>query len=197
MLTAAGNQVRVDLTEDEQARLRALGTQLGNSLLVRALETLGHAVADMRGTDATDPRLTLEIALVRIARRDTTPPIHALVDRIERLEQALAGGSDPGRAAPSAAGAPPDRAGSGPTRRLGCVRRRRHGGPRRPGPARARADASARSAASTARAGDARPPAPPGSAVDVPEGDGRDTARRRRSTGRPRRRRPGRSTSTT
>lgn len=95
VLTAAGNRVRVDLTEDEQARLRALGTHLGNSLLVRALETLGHAVADMRGTDATDPRLTLEIALVRIARRDTTPPIHALVDRIERLEQALAGGAPP------------------------------------------------------------------------------------------------------
>ena len=95
VLTAAGNRVRVDLTEDEQARLRALGTHLGNSLLVRALETLGHAVADMRGTDATDPRLTLELALVRIARRDTTPPIHALVDRIERLEQGLAGGAPP------------------------------------------------------------------------------------------------------
>ncbi len=93
VLTAAGDRVRVDLTEDEQARLRSIGTQLGNAVLVRALETLGHAVADMRGTDATDPRLTLEIALVRIARRDTTPPIHALVDRIERLEQALAGGA--------------------------------------------------------------------------------------------------------
>ncbi len=93
VLTAAGNRVRVDLTEEEQARLRALGTHLGNALLVRALESLGHAVADMRGTDATDPRLTLEIALVRIARRDTAPPIHTLVDRIERLEQALAGGA--------------------------------------------------------------------------------------------------------
>lgn len=95
VLTAAGNRVRVDLAEDERARLAALGTRLGNSLLVRSLESLGHAVADMRGTDATDPRLTLEIALVRIARRDTSPPIYALIDRIERLEQALAGGPLP------------------------------------------------------------------------------------------------------
>jgi DNA polymerase III subunit gamma/tau len=107
VLTAAGNRVRVDLTEDEQARLRTLGTQLGNALLVRALESLGHAVADMRGTDATDPRLTLEIALVRIARRDTAPPIHALVDRIERLEQASAGAPPPSTPPPTPRAARP------------------------------------------------------------------------------------------
>jgi DNA polymerase-3 subunit gamma/tau len=101
VLTAAGNRVRVDLTEDEQARLRALGSQLGNSLLVRALETLGHAVADMRGTDATDPRLTLEIALVRIARRDSTPPIQSLIDRVERLEEAGPAGAPAGVVAPA------------------------------------------------------------------------------------------------
>ena len=116
VLTAAGDRVRVDLTEDEQARLRSIGTQLGNAVLVRALETLGHAVADMRGTDATDPRLTLEIALVRIARRDTTPPIHALVDRIERLEQALAGGASvPMPSSPTPVAPPtPSVPGSGP-----------------------------------------------------------------------------------
>jgi DNA polymerase III subunit gamma/tau len=146
VLTAAGNQVRVDLTEDEQARLRALGTHLGNSLLVRALETLGHAVADMRGTDATDPRLTLEIALVRISRRDTTPPIHALVDRIERLEQSLGGGAPvvggsaaaaPGASAPAVGGSEPEAgepeatseptAPTGPAPTLGALRRQARG----------------------------------------------------------------------
>jgi DNA polymerase-3 subunit gamma/tau len=103
VLTAAGPRVRVDATEEEQARLRGVATQLGNALLVRALETLGRSVADMRGTDATDPRLTLEIALVRIARRDTLPQVQSLVDRIERIEQALADGGPPtgsGLAAP-------------------------------------------------------------------------------------------------
>ncbi|MGZ8765782.1 MAG: DNA polymerase III subunit gamma/tau [Acidimicrobiia bacterium] len=120
VLTAAGTQVRVDLTEDEQARLRALGTQLGNPLLVRALETLGHAVADMRGTDATDPRLTLEIALVRIARRETAPPIHALVDRVERLEQALVGGA-PVTPPVVTAGPPPETRSAAPDRATGST----------------------------------------------------------------------------
>jgi hypothetical protein len=43
----------------------------------------------MRGTDAADPRLVLEIALVRLARRDTGGPLQVLADRVERLEQRL------------------------------------------------------------------------------------------------------------
>jgi hypothetical protein len=62
---------------------------LGNAALVRALETLGQAVVDMRGTDAADPRLVLEIALVRLARRDTGGPLQVLADRVDRLEQRL------------------------------------------------------------------------------------------------------------
>jgi DNA polymerase-3 subunit gamma/tau len=103
VLTAAGPRVRVDATEEEQARLRGVATQFGNALLVRALETLGRSVADMRGTDATDPRLTLEIALVRIARRDTLPQVQSLVDRIERIEQTLADGDPPAGPGPAAA----------------------------------------------------------------------------------------------
>ena len=60
-------------------------TRSATPLLVRVLETLGQAVVDMRGTDAADPRLVLEIALVRLARRDAGPPI--------------AGARRPGRAA--------------------------------------------------------------------------------------------------
>ena len=61
-------------------------------LLVRTLETLGQAIVDMRGTDAADPRLVLEIGLVRLARRDAGPPVQVLVERIERLERSI--GSD-------------------------------------------------------------------------------------------------------
>jgi hypothetical protein len=69
---------------------------MGNASLVRALETLGQAVVDMRGTDAADPRLVLEIALVRLARRDTGGPLQVLADRVDRLEQRLNDGATSG-----------------------------------------------------------------------------------------------------
>jgi len=98
LLTAAKGRVRVDAPEDDQARLSALGEQTGPALLVRTLETLGQAIVDMRGTDAADPRLVLEIALVRLARRDVGPPLQVLADRIDRLERANSGGVDSDRA---------------------------------------------------------------------------------------------------
>ncbi|HMF84181.1 MAG TPA: DNA polymerase III subunit gamma/tau [Acidimicrobiia bacterium] len=94
LLNASGGQVRVDAPEDEQRRLDELGQTLGNTTLVRVLETLGQAVVDMRGTDAADPRLVLEIALVRLTRREVGPPIQTVMERIEKLEQTVAGERD-------------------------------------------------------------------------------------------------------
>ena len=104
MLVAARGRVRVDAPPNEQERLGAIGEALGNAALVRGLETLGQAVVDMRGTDAADPRLVLEIALVRLARRDTGGPVQALADRVERLEKRVVelGGS----VTPDAGGSP-------------------------------------------------------------------------------------------
>ncbi len=87
LLTSAKGKVRVDVPEDDLARLAALGDSAGPAQLVRILETLGQAVVDMRGADAADPRLVLEIALVRLARRDAGPPLQALAERVERLER--------------------------------------------------------------------------------------------------------------
>jgi DNA polymerase-3 subunit gamma/tau len=87
LLTAARGRVRVDLPADDQEALGALGEQLGAPTLVRTLETLGQAVVDMRGTDAADPRLVLEIALVRLARREAGTPVQALAERVDRLER--------------------------------------------------------------------------------------------------------------
>src|SRR5262245_12902006 len=70
LVLAARGRVRVDAPESDVAALATLGERSGPALLVRALETLGQAIVDMRGTDAADPRLVLEIALVRLARRD-------------------------------------------------------------------------------------------------------------------------------
>jgi len=87
LLTSARGRVRVDLPADDQEALGALGEQLGAPTLVRTLETLGQAVVDMRGTDAADPRLVLEIALVRLARREAGTPVQALAERVDRLER--------------------------------------------------------------------------------------------------------------
>ena len=102
LLTSAKGRVRVDAPEDDVARLSALGEQTGPALLVRTLETLGQAIVDMRGTDAADPRLVLEIALVRLARRDAGPPIQALAERVDRIEKQLGGDTVPAAAAPRA-----------------------------------------------------------------------------------------------
>ncbi|MGZ4799493.1 MAG: DNA polymerase III subunit gamma/tau [Acidimicrobiia bacterium] len=101
LLSAARGAVHVDAPEDERERLSSIGEVLGNATIVRGLETLGQAMVDMRGTDAADPRLVLEIALVRLARRETGGTLQVLADRVERLEQRLANGSLPA-AAPTA-----------------------------------------------------------------------------------------------
>ena len=122
LLNASGGQVRVDAPEDEQRRLDELGRTLGNTTLVRVLETLGQAVVDMRGTDAADPRLVLEIALVRLTRREVGPPIQTVMERIEKLEQTVAGQRASGAATRPEPPAPESRA---PGVTVGALRKRR------------------------------------------------------------------------
>ena len=101
LLTSARGRVRVDVPDDAVEALAALGDQVGAPMLVRMLETLGQAVVDMRGTDAADPRLVLEIALVRLARREAGTPLQALAERIDRLERGAAPAAAPVRRAPA------------------------------------------------------------------------------------------------
>jgi DNA polymerase-3 subunit gamma/tau len=123
LLNASGGQVRVDAPEDEQRRLDELGRTLGNTTLVRVLETLGQAVVDMRGTDAADPRLVLEIALVRLTRREVGPPIQTVMERIEKLEQTVAGQRASGAATRPEPPAAPESRALGVT--VGALRKRR------------------------------------------------------------------------
>ncbi len=51
----------------------------------RALETIGEALIDMR--DSLDPRVVLEVALIRLCRADLDASVAALLERIERLER--------------------------------------------------------------------------------------------------------------
>ena len=107
LVLSASGRVRLETPEEERAELAAQGEALGTAAVVRALETLGEAAIEIRR--APDPRLVLEVTLVRLARRDVST-IEALADRVARLERALADlGGVPavGRSpAPAAAPAP-------------------------------------------------------------------------------------------
>ena len=63
--------------------------------LVRAMETVGQALVDMR--DSVDPRVTLEVALIRLATPAVDASPAAMLERIERLERALGESGGPGR----------------------------------------------------------------------------------------------------
>jgi DNA polymerase III subunit gamma/tau len=161
LLTSAKGRVRVDAPEDDVARLSALGEQTGPALLVRTLETLGQAVVDMRGTDAADPRLVLEIALVRLARRDAGPPIQALAERVDRLEKQLVGGATaapPARASASPATEAESSTRPGPAKTIGARRRERAALPVEAEPEPAEPEP-------------APPPPPPQDAADAPPVD--------------------------
>ena len=170
LLNASGGQVRVDAPEDEQRRLDELGHTLGNTTLVRVLETLGQAVVDMRGTDAADPRLVLEIALVRLTRREVGPPLQTVMERIEKLEQTVAGQRDAGPGRRPEPPAPTEARAPGVT--VGALRKRR------PEPAPA-------------------PDTPPERAAETPDPAPAEAERERAEEAEERRRRRRPSTSTT
>lgn len=88
----------------EQGRLAAQADRLGLARLVRSMEVLGRAQVDMR--DAPDPRVALEVALVRLARPELDDSAAALGDRLGRVERALAGGDAVAGGAPAHAPGP-------------------------------------------------------------------------------------------
>ena len=64
----------------------------GIASVVRAIETLGEALVDIRR--APDPRLVLEVTLVRLASNVIANDTASLVARVERLEQLVPTGMD-------------------------------------------------------------------------------------------------------
>ena len=99
------------MTDAAAARAGEVAAALGPASLTRSLELIGTAMVDMR--QAPDPRITLEVALVRLCRPGGDD-IESLVARIERLEQRLAElGAVPAAAPGPAVGAdtadPPER----------------------------------------------------------------------------------------
>jgi DNA polymerase III subunit gamma/tau len=107
----------VSVSEAERDARRAQAERMGLASLVRAMEELGLAQVAMR--DAPDPRVNLEVALVRLAHPEVDDSPTALLARIERLEtrtrEAEAAG---GASAPAGGGggaSPPRATRSGPS----------------------------------------------------------------------------------
>ena len=89
------------LPPGERARVETWSAQLGPRATTRALESVGDALLEMR--QAPDPRIPLEVALVKLTRVDADGSVDALAARVAALEAAIAGGAT---AAPAPAAAP-------------------------------------------------------------------------------------------
>jgi DNA polymerase III subunit gamma/tau len=86
------------VTEETRDRLREQANQLPQATVLRLVDLLAVAVDDMR--QGGDPRLPLELALVKVTRPAADLAHETLAFRVERLEESLAGGHAPKAAAP-------------------------------------------------------------------------------------------------
>jgi DNA polymerase III subunit gamma/tau len=82
------------VTAADSERLRAQAESMSDLTLGRSVDTLSKALADIREGD--EPRMTVELALLRCARPQLDPSREALAERIERLEAERTGSGDAG-----------------------------------------------------------------------------------------------------
>jgi DNA polymerase III subunit gamma/tau len=73
------------LTEETRERLRSQANQLGAATVIRLVDLLAVAVEDMR--QGGDPRLPLELALVKVTRPGSDLSRESIAYRLEQLEQ--------------------------------------------------------------------------------------------------------------
>jgi DNA polymerase III subunit gamma/tau len=89
------------VTEEARERLRAQANQLGEPTVIRLIDLLAVAVDDMR--QGADPRLPLELALVKVTRPAADLSRESIGYRLEQLESRGVAAS---ASAPAAADAP-------------------------------------------------------------------------------------------
>ncbi len=80
------------LSGGAKQRAEELAGKATPAVLTRALEIIGTTLIEMR--QAPDPRVSLEVALVRICRVESDQSIDALTQRIEQLERRLDSGAE-------------------------------------------------------------------------------------------------------
>ena len=107
MLVQATGEVpdTLPVTEESRERLREQANQLSAPTVLRLIDLLHVAVDDMR--QGGDPRLPLELALVKVTRASSDLSRESLAYRVEQLEQRPIGS---GRSAPTSRGAAPRQA---------------------------------------------------------------------------------------
>jgi DNA polymerase III subunit gamma/tau len=95
------------VTEETRERLRAQANQLGEATVIRLVDLLAVAVEDMR--QGGDPRLPLELALVKVTRPGADLSRESLSYRLEQLETRghVPAGHDPGTVPKTRAEEPP------------------------------------------------------------------------------------------
>jgi DNA polymerase-3 subunit gamma/tau len=93
------------VTDETRDRLRDQANQLGDATVLRLIDLLAVAVEDMR--QGGDPRLPLELALVKVTRPGADLSRESVAYRLEQLEHRLAPGT-PGPAPPTAPTSAPE-----------------------------------------------------------------------------------------
>ncbi|MDG1411257.1 MAG: DNA polymerase III subunit gamma/tau [Acidimicrobiales bacterium] len=88
------------LSVSARERAERLAGSMSPAAMTRSLEALGIALVEMR--QAPDPRVDLEVVLVRLCRPATDRSLDAIIERLERLEQQMSGGAPASAAIPAA-----------------------------------------------------------------------------------------------
>jgi len=89
------------IADGQRGELTRLASEIGTPTLTRSLEAIGQALVEMR--QAPDPRVPLEVALIRVCDPTTDLTLAGLADRIDRLER---GAPVAGSSAPAAPASP-------------------------------------------------------------------------------------------
>ena len=147
----------VSLPDADLERVGEQGRRLGPPATVRALDLLGEALLAMR--EAPDPRVVLEVALVRATRPELDTSPAALLERIERLERAGRTDRPPGGPGRPPRDDPPPPAPAGERETIGSIRQRKSAAP--PPPAASPSEPAAEAPAPP-------PTAPPETTADLP-----------------------------
>jgi DNA polymerase III subunit gamma/tau len=124
------------VTAEHTDRLAEQAERLSQGEIVRAIEFLAAAIAAVR--DGSDPRIQLELALLKATQPQADLSLQALMFRIEQLEGRLAAGG--GQAAPAVGGTP---TGGAPASGGDVEARAQPAAPSAPRPAATRAQGSA------------------------------------------------------
>jgi DNA polymerase-3 subunit gamma/tau len=97
----------VSLPDEAKEEAADQGRRLGAAAVVRAMDAIGESLLAMR--EAPDPRVSLEVALVRVTRPELDTSLAAIVERLEKLERGA-----PASPAPAAIASPPSSSGRSP-----------------------------------------------------------------------------------